>query len=443
MSSVLRFALPIFLLCLLPTTLPADPTPAPARELSAPVSEKLGALRELTDAKNYPAALAWLNPVIETVPGDSYDLAILSQIKAQIILDQGGPTGPAVAPLETALRLGDAHGYLDPHQTQEVLYLLAQLHYQRATESREADVQGAEFSAAAGAIRRWLSATARPGEDAWLLASLIYYNEATVGTHPAAAALREVLAAAGQGLKQSLQPKESLYLLILAAEQQLGETAASADLLELLVQRTPGNRDYWQQLGATYLALAGGAKDATDTRRYNLRALLTFERAQSHGFLQTPADNFNVAGLYFTLGQYDRAIDRLESGLRTGAIADEPGHWELLADACRQAHQETRALADLNGAAALHPADGRINYALARLDYGLDQPADARTQLEAALAKGHLDHPGEAALLLAYLDTEAHQLAEAARWLDEAARHPDASADDLARLRQALTGQTK
>ncbi len=445
MSALLPFRRPLpfvgallAVILALPTTLPAAPVAPPARELSSPVSDQLSALRDFTDAKNYTAALALLAPLIAVAPSDSYDLAVLSQIKAQIILNQGDATDQAVAPLETALRLGDAHGYLDPRQTLDVLYLLAQLHYQRATENHDAALQLAEFSAAA-AIRRWLDQVARPGEDAVLLAALIYYNEATVGNHPPEpAALRRVLDVAAQGLTLSLQPKETLYLLVLDAEQQLGDTAAAADTLELLVQRSPANHDYWQQLAAIYLAQASAAKATRENDRLNLRALLTFERAQVHGALTTPADNFNVAGLYYNLHQFDRALSLLESGLQTGAITDEPGHWELLANAGQSAHEETRALSTLADVAARHPDDGRVNYATARLEYAMDQHPAARKHLELALARGHLDHPGQAAFLLAFLDMEARQFDAAARWLDEAARHDDTPPADIARLRESL-----
>jgi hypothetical protein len=427
----------VFLLFALPPSLPAS-TPA-VPELSAPVSEKLGALRDLTDAKNYGAALALLEPLIAAAPQDSYDLAVLAQIKAQIILNQGGPTAPAVAPLETALRLGDAHGFLNPDQTLEVLHLLAQLHYEQAAAAREPKVRQTEYAAAAAAVRRWLDQAPNPGEDALLLAALIYYNQAAAGPQPPEpAALRTVAATAARGLTQTLQPKESLYLLLLATDQQLGQTAAAADMLELLVRRAPTNHDYWQQLAATYLALAAAAPDDGEARRLNLRALLTLERAQSHGALRAPADNFNMAGLTFRLGQPEHALGLLETGLRTGAITDDPALWDLLAMAGQQSHQEARALADLAGASAPHPDDGRINYARARLDYALDQHAAARGELETALARGHLDHPGQAALLLAYLDAEARQFDAAARWLDEAARAPDTPTDDLARLRDSL-----
>ena len=423
----------------LPAELPAAPTPPPTPEISEAVAGKLAGLRALTDAKNFPAALALLEPLLAAAPADSYDLAVLSQIKAQIILNQNGPAAAAIAPLETALRLGDTRGFLDARQTREVLYLLAQLDYEQAAASSLAAAQHAGFTRAATAIRRWLGLTPAPTEDALLLAASIFYNEATsAGDPPDAALLRDVIATAQNALTLSAAPGETGYSLLLAADQQLGETRPAADLLELLVQRHPDNRDYWQQLQAAYLTLAAGTIDPRESQRCSLRALLTLERAQSRGLLKSPADNFTLAGLTFNLHQPDRALTLLESGLRDGTIPADHRAWELLVDAAQQSHQEDRAIAALQAAATRQPADAHIEYALGRLCYALDRPAAAREHLQAAVATAGLDRPGQARLLLAYLNYELHQPADAARWLEEAARFPDAPADDLARLRRAL-----
>ena len=89
--------------------------------------------------------------------------------------------------------------------------------------------------------------------------------------------------------------------MVLATQQQLGQRDAAADTLEVLVKAYPATALYWQQLAGAYLSLAVDAPDSATTYRYQLRALLTLERAQALGHLNTPQDLSNVSALRSTL----------------------------------------------------------------------------------------------------------------------------------------------
>jgi hypothetical protein len=54
---------------------------------------------------------------------------------------------------------------------------------------------------------------------------------------------------------------------------------------------------YWQQLAGTYLTLAADASDPVSVSRYQLRALLSLERAQVLGHLKTAQDQATLLAL--------------------------------------------------------------------------------------------------------------------------------------------------
>jgi hypothetical protein len=404
----------------------------PARELSAALAPQLAPLRALVDANNLPAALALVTPLATAAPAGSYDLVVLSLLRAQFLLGQDPADSTAIAPLETALNLGDTRGFLEPRQTADVLLLLAQLHA-RATPP------AAGLARAAECARRYLALVPRPPADALRLAATIFFSAGNAALAPDRALLAEARDTARRGLALGPAADETFGLVLASAQAALGETADAASTLELLVARDPGRRDGWAQLYAAYLGLASTANDEAAVRRHHLRALLTLERAQSKNLLNTPADHFARAALLFNLGQPAQTLALLETGLRDGTIAADRPAWELLAAAARQSHQEERALAALRTAAADRAQDGRLDLALGQLCYSLNRLPDARVHLRSAVAKGGLEQPGRAALLLAWLACEARDFTDASRWLADAARHPDTPADELVRLRRAVT----
>ncbi len=427
-------------------------TDPPPREISEKTSAHLGELRDLTDAKNYPAALALTDRLLVDAAPDSYDTFVLSQVKAQVHLAQDR-YAEALPPLEASLRLADSHPFLDARPKLDLVYLLAQVAAQLAADEKSPDAQRARLARAAGFIRRWLAETPTPTPDAQLFAASVLFNLAQTslpGPGDQAQYYSAALAEAERGLLLGVHPRERFYVLIFACHQQLGDLAHAADVLELLVQQHPTNDSYWQQLVTTCLSLATARKDAdparprlaasNTVRHAQLRALLALEGAQAQGLLTTPADMFNLAGLHYNLGQFDRVITLLEPGLANGSLAADRRNWELFVHAGQQAHQPARAIAGLEKAAARFPADGPLAYALAQLCYAEHQPEAARAHAQSALARGGLDRPMSTLLFIATVSYELRDPAVATRALDQAAQlsPTPAEADDLARLRHAL-----
>jgi tetratricopeptide (TPR) repeat protein len=416
----------------------AAPAQTAAPQVSETVANELGKLRELTEAKSYAPALALIDRLLGSVGAESYDHALLSQIKAQIHLTEGNYAA-VIAPLEDALRLGERLGFLPESAQRESMFLLAQLYQQQASEAKDTDLQRTRLDQATAYLRRWQLRTPKPTPEGQLFAASLYYQQATLDpNHPDASALREAQRQAEEGLVLQLKPPTALYLLILSSLQQRDEHAQASEILELLVGKNPENVSYWQQLTSTYLTLAGTAKNEREIERNNLRALLTLERAQARGLLNSPKENFNLVALYLALHQFDPAIAFLEGGLIEGRLENTRGNWELLANSYQQTNRDPQAIAVIEKAIGRLPDDGQLEFTLAQLLYAGTRLAEARDHLERAVKKGSLEKPGQTRLFLAYTAYELQDYDSALRWARDAAAFKDVNQDDLARLTKTI-----
>jgi Flp pilus assembly protein TadD len=376
-----------------------------ARQLSEKTSEELAKVRTLSDGRDWNGALAVVEAQLALVDTSGYDAATLLQVKSQLLL-QDNRYSAAIAPLERVLELSEQHGYHDAAARGQMLFYLAQLYYQEGANAKDAAVISGFFAKSDRSMQRWLELTPKPGLDALLFYSSLLYNQALTGRERAdPATIGRALQHAEAALLLSGPPHETLYQLKLACLQQLGRHAESAEVLELLVTLKPANGPYWQQLAAAYVAASGEAAPA-EAHTANVRAILTFERAQARGFMTTPKDNFNLVGIYFNVQQYGKAIELLERGLRSGTIDPEQKNWELLAYSYQQVKQETKAVEIFREAAALFPTSAQLEYLTAQACYALDRPAEAYTHAQRCLEKGGTDRPHVAHLFLAYLALE-------------------------------------
>jgi predicted Zn-dependent protease len=403
---------------------------APKKELSEKVSEDLAKIRAATDAKNYAEAVVIIDRLLKGAAPESYDLAVLSQVKAQILLTQADYS-KAIDPLETAVLVSERNGYFEPKVNQELRYFLAQLFYQEAVTSKSRDALVRNYSKAAKYLEQWSKANTKPNPDAQLFFASLLYNQAQIDPNNVDMALiRRSQEEVEKGLEMSVRPKDTFYVLLLATLQQQNQTARSAEILELLVKIAPKNKTYWAQLASTYLNL-----------QQDLRAALTIERAQVHEAMNTPKDNFNLVGIYFNMQQYDQAIALLEKGLRDGSIDSEQRNWELLAASLQQVRREARAIDVLKEATKQFPDSGSLYLTIAQIYYSLDKLEDSYSF--AAQAVTHkLDKPWQAYTFLAYICFELKKFSEALEAINAALKSPEAGKDSE-RLKKAIEDAIK
>ncbi|QYY34630.1 hypothetical protein [Ruficoccus sp. ZRK36] len=422
----------------------AGVTGAQAQNDAAPpeISEKVGRaitkLAPMIEQKQYPQILQTVEPLLAGDDLTPYDRAVLLQIQAQVLLNQGNLTA-AITPMEGSLKLSDQHGFFDEALTREFLYFLCQLYYQQSAEATDATTRTAAMDKAYTYLHRWLDALPKRTEESQIFAASLIYARATLDEeHPDMDLIAEADTEAQQGLLLEVEPKEQLYMLLLATAQLKGDWAKMADWLELMVKRRPDNKTYWQQLLGVYLTLAGQSENEARVNDLQLRAILAIERAQAQGFMTEPKDWFNLVGLYLNVKRFGEAATLLQACLDDGRIESSRQNWELLASAWQQAHAPDKAVAALEHAVEVFPQEGQLEYQLAQTLYAQGKPAQAYQHLEVAVRKGNLDTTGQAYLFLCYLDYDKGDFDQAAQWLVAARESGDAAEDEIARLEGAI-----
>lgn len=426
-SRILRITgLAFSLAALVPCVAFAQNAEAPKKEISDTVSESLAKIQELTEAKQWDETLTLLNGQLATAKPDSYDTMVLTQIKIQVLLTKE-LYAEAIAPMETVLRLGTAYDFLDQKRFLEFNQILSQLYFQEATEIKgtsPADLQKKSdyLKKAYQAIKVYLAQNENPTEDSLSYAATMIYTQATMDeSQTDMAMLSEAREIAEKGILMSLTPRESFYVLILAALQQDVKNVEAAEILELLVRQKPTNKQYWQQLQATYLNLANDAPEGSkESVEWNIRTVLTIERAQKLGILDEPRDHFNRVGILMNIQQFDQSIRYLEEGLANGKIEDTQQNWEYLASSYQQVHKEFKAIDALQTAAKKFPDQGEIDFRIANIYYIMDKMEDAYKAGNVSLKKGNLKNRPAVLMFVAYMGYELKKYEDALLLANEA-----------------------
>ncbi len=436
-SAKARWAALVLALCVPVGTAFAQQKDAPKKELTERVQEQLAKFQELSNNKDFAGAVRLVDELERGIQPNSFDAVVLAQAKAQALL-QNNQYAAAIPPLENAIRLGENFNFLEPRQLQEYMLLLSQLHYQEASNLKDAQQQVPGMERALTYLRRYLQLTQKPNPEARMFAAHLFYSRATVDPdNPDKEMLEQAKKQAEEGLYSAIKPRDTFYVLLLAVLQQQGRNREVADLLELLVQQQPTNRQYWQQLAFTYLALAEEDKDNPErSYEWNIRTVLTIERAQELGIMDTPKDNFNLVGIYFNMQRFDQAVELLESGLQNGKIEDTQRNWELLASSYQQIRKELKAIDVLKEAVKRYPEAGSLEFTIAQTYYQLDKLDDAYKHADAALRKGNLERRTPVLLFAAYVAYELKRYEDARRFAEEATKDP--SADGADRLLRAI-----
>lgn len=409
----------------------AQTTPPPRDySISEATSEVLStAYKTAADAKNHDQALIVLNGQLDKLTDKTgYDAAVLNQIKAQTLL-QKSQFAQALEPLERALQLSDARTptFFDERTTQEMLLFLSQLYFQEAASSKEPRRLNELYDRAERYIERWVKGNTRDNPDAMLFyASLLYNRAVQDADDPDKPRLERALAVVDQAMRMAVHPKDNLWVLKLVCLQQLDRNEEAVEFLELLVAQKPDNRNYWQQLAALYL---GQGKD--------IRAIVTFERAQTLGFMNAPKDNFNLVGIHFNIGQYERAAELLEKGLQNGTIENEEKNWELLAYSYQQLNRDYKAIDVLKQATTHFPQSGQLEYLISQGYYNMEKFADALPHLEAAVRKGGGNRPHQTDLFLAFIAYELKKFDIALAAAERAIATPEGKVEGQ-RMKQAI-----
>lgn len=408
--------------------------------VSEKTQEAFGKLKPLQDTQNYQGMLALLDS-LQLVPG-SYDEALVLDMKAKIY-GMTNQLSKALVPWERVVQLSDQHGYFDKKTITDVVFYLAQIYAQEGSTSKDPAVQQQALGKSLTYFKRYLDATPKPTPEALMAyASVLYYRATAGGREPDPKLLQEARAIVENGLRSSIKPKEGFYQLLLTLQQQQNDTSGSAEILELLLKQSPGKKDYWQLLMATYLQLSEKSKDPSLSRDYLVRAIVTFERAQALGHLNTPKDSMNLVSLYLMANQFTKGTELLYTGMKTGKIESEPNNWRVLGRYYLEANLNQQAIKVLEEAAKLFPKNSEIEVQIAQIYLQMERTKDALVHAKNAIAKGNFEttKPYTVHYMSAYAAYELGLLDESLAAINQAEKYKEAAADQqLPKLKAVVT----
>ena len=372
----------------------------------------------LIEAKNWEQAVPLLNEVLSKAKPDSYDTAMASVILAQVYLQRNTPGGSdyaaAVPLLENVIRLG----YHDEARILDFTFLLAQLHNMGGNAARAEELS-----------LRWLDMAKK-----WKMESVIFYTSVVLQRAQAKDGTvdKDAVGKALKILKKAFlvfpNPTEQLYQVQAISYQLNGEYDKAADVFEVLVSKWPKNRQYWQQLYALYV-----------NSNQSIRAILTLERAQELGILNTPKDHLSRVGLYYNLQRFDRVTQILEKGLKDGSIESDPNNYELLAAAYQQTFNSFNAIDVYQRAIEKFPKNaGKYYISITNLYWEMQKYPEALTSIEKGLAAGDVENPGKLYMFAAYICYELRKFQHGLELLEKA----KPLLADTAQARQEFDGLT-
>jgi hypothetical protein len=402
-------------------------------------------IKPLLDAKNWDGALAILDGIIAKNKPDSYDTFVAQDTEAKIYFQGKENPLKAVTLWEGMMNVLSQHtDYLVPKDAIQHEQFVAQGYYMVALGLKANDPRQREYyDRSIAHMTKWIAQTPKPRqEDRLFYTSLLYYKAVSNPDHADAVYLSKAREQIELAFKSEIKPREPFYQIYVVILQQQGETELATHYLEYLVSVHPQSRDYWLQLMAAYNNLAGSSDKNPDKQRaYYTRAILTVERAQKLGFLNSPKDNYNLVTLYNQVSQFGVATELMYEGLKNGKIENDLKNWEVLAYFYLQVNRELQAISVLKEAAEIPQFSemGEINKQIAEIYYGLDNTQEVYNNCKIAVTKGNLGAKTYSTYqLLSFSAYSLGKYEDALEACDKAMSFKNAPVKDLARLKQGI-----
>ena len=408
---------------------PAEPAAPP--ELASDTSDVLnGDFRPAYDAKDWDKSLAVLQGILAKVPPESYDAAYVLRAEGTIYLQGKNNQTLGVQHLEQALAIDDRKHYFQQKDVQEILYNISQVSFAEAVSTKDNKTKQQMFARTLATLDRWLehADSKSLNEDSIHYVAAVYFafgQGTDVGTMQKTdkAMMEKALLWIDRGLRSAAHPHDTLYVLKVAALFQLERFQEVADFLELELKQKPDNNGNWQELVSIYQQLANSADEKKDTAaafRYNVRVILTIERAQKLGLMKTPADNFHLVGFYSNINQFSKACELLDNGLKEETIESTPENWSILGGWYQLIHRNDKAIQTFITAAELFPTNAEIEYQAAQVYLNASDEPKAFEHIKACIAKGGTEKPHVGLLFYSYVAMDLQKFNEALKAAHEA-----------------------
>jgi len=409
---------------------------APQESSTAPVladdtSDQLNsAFRPAYEANDWKKAIAALDEILPKVGPESYDAAYVYRAEGTIYLQSMSNATLGLPNMERALAIDDRKHYFTQEVVQDILFLISQYSYNEAATVKDTKAKIRFFARTVETLERWLQhADAKSlTQDNYYFVAMVYFalgqgTELGAEQKPDKAMMEKALAWIEKGLRSVTHPRDNFYQLKIAGLLQLDRMKEAADCLELQLKRKPDNKGYWQQLASIYLQLAQAAdvkKDTAAAYSYNVRAIVTIERAQKLGFMTTPAENFSLVSIYSNINQYLTACELLDAGLTEETIESNPQNWTTLGAWYQLIHRNDKSIQAYLTATKLFPTNTEIEYQLAQVYLGVPDEPNAFEHIKACIAKGGTEKPHVGWLFYSYVAMDLQKYDEALKGAREA-----------------------
>lgn len=267
--------------------------------------------------RDWATALAKLNQ-LRGLELNCYEEGAVIRLSAYIKIEQGDRQG-AIRDLLDAVQ----KGYIPPDQRAQTFYNIAQIYLQME-----------DLKSALDYMKRWMDEGGKPDRtQKWQLAVL--YQRAD-NPREAIRWAEEVRRDDGSKFDQQL------YDLLVYLYNETGNQAKLAEVLEILVERNPRERKYWD-------AIAGNYFSANEEHK----AFEVQKAMYLGGLLKTEDEIMRIVNFYNRFNAPFHAARVLEKEMNAGRIAKTVERLSLLADFYQVAREHEKAIPVIRQAAEM------------------------------------------------------------------------------------------
>lgn len=316
---------------------------------------QITAAQEELSAGNHQAAMnTLLNIINNSDRYKPYERGVAQQTYGYVWADKGD-YGRALREFERALDMR-----VLPEQVEmDLIYNLAQL-----SLAEDKTRQALNY------LNRWFSMTDKPSAAAYGLRAQIYL-------------VMDNLNQAEKNVKQAINmaenPREAWYRVLLSVYLQKERYKEALPVLELVVDKFPGKKAFWQQLSAIYSEL-----------KMDDKAFAAQQAMHSQDMLKTSKELVRLAQLYLYNDYPFKAARILDKGLEDGSIEKTSKNWELLANSWMHAREWKKSRSPLLKAASKSKS-GKLYAQLGQAYLQDEDWKNAEKYLMQAVDKGKLE----------------------------------------------------
>jgi tetratricopeptide (TPR) repeat protein len=342
----------------------AAPAEAPAAPTLKPRTARIfSRVREALQSEDYSEASEQLDRLVLR-KANAYERAQASRLRGFIAYGQEHNT-EAIDHLNAAI----AEGGLPPADRADTLFQVAQI---QAGEKRWADV--------IASLEDWFQIIERPNSVGYFMLALANFQMGDVDA---------ALLPAKKAVEIAERPQATWMQLLLALHLTQKDYASAAPVLARMLELYPNSgKDYWLQLSALYGAIDDPA-----------RSLGVLELAHRQGLLTEDRDLRRLLQLTLARGIPERAAEIFEREIAAQRIREDAESLELLSASYILARDIDAADAPLARAAELSD-DGDLWVRAGQIHMLQEEWSEATLAFHNAIAKGGLESPGNAQLLL-------------------------------------------